>query len=463
MLQEAGAGELSNGVRRVAFRPGRVDVEAAHEVSRDVLHAAPAVAVRPHERRGGVELVDPAQASIEHDRLPVQDAGVDVGPSQWVKMSHGVPRVYPPRSIRVNPVSWPRHVANLIDVLKAAGGADDGPAALQDLDERRVRWAVVTGLGPLLRAVVPEGSRLTRSPAWPLVLGADLTARLEAADRLEAVVEILDAAEGRLRPPALLKGISLCAQEYPQPHLRPMRDLDLLVERDAVPEVESILSRLGYERQGAAEAYRSHHHTAPFVHPRSQVWVEVHHRLFPSRSALGSEALFGEEAVRDELRDSTLRGRPVRRLTPEMQVVYLSAHWASSSKLLRGPGGLLPLLDLMYLVRAHDVRWPVVLARLDGSAAAPSVYALASYAAHAGVVALPAGVLDGLRRRQRAFNPLTRALAFAMIDAFMVEGRRLPPGTRTALAALWKALFLSGSPLANLARVPALVRERADG
>jgi hypothetical protein len=450
-LQESGAGELSDGVRGVALRPVRIDVEIAHELRRDVLHGAPAVAVRPHERRRGVELVDAPEASIEHDGLPVHDADVDVGPSQWVKMGHGVARVYPRRFGRVNPVSCSRPVPNLIDVLKAAGGADDGHHALQDLDERRVRWAVATGLGPLLRAVTPEGSRLTRSPAWPLVLGADLAARLEAADRLEAVVEILDAAPGRLPPPVLLKGISLCAQEYPQPHLRPMRDVDLLVDQGTVPEVESILAGLGYERRGAAEAYRAHHHGAPFVHPRSQVWVEVHHRLFPSRSALGADSVFGEEAVRSQQCDSTLRGRAVRRLTPEMQVVYLCAHWASSAKLLRGPGGLLPLLDLMYLIRAHDVRWPVVLAWLDGSAAAPGVYALAAYAARAGLVAMPADVLDGLRRRQRAFNPVTRALAFALIDAFMVEGRRLPRGARTAVAALWKALFRGGSPPANLA------------
>jgi hypothetical protein len=350
-------------------------------------------------------------------------------------------------------------VPNLIDVLKAAAGAGDEYSAPQDLDERRVRWAVETGLGPLLCAVTPQGSRLTRSPAWPLVLGSDLAARLEAAERLDAVVEILDSTHGRLRPPALLKGISLCEQEYPEPHLRPMRDLDLLVEADAVREMESLLLRLGYERQGAAEEYLSHHHGAPFVHPRTGVWVEVHHRLFPPRSALGSDALFGDERVKAELRDSTLRGRAVRRLTPELQVVYVAAHWASSSKLLRGPGGLLPLLDLMYLQKAHDIRWSDVLGLLEGSAAAPAVYALVAYAAGAGVIAVPADVLDGLRRRQRAFNPATRAVAFALIGSFMVEGRRPPAASRTALAALWKALFLPGPPLANLARIPTLFRD----
>jgi hypothetical protein len=353
-------------------------------------------------------------------------------------------------------------VPNLIDVLKAAAGAGDAHLALQDLGERQVRWAVETGLGPLLRAVTPEGSRLTRSPAWPLVLGADLAARLESADRLDALLEILDAGQARIGPPVLLKGISLCEQEYPRPHLRPMRDLDLLFDREAVPEVEAILARLGYAPEGNAEAYRTHHHAVPYRHPRTGVWVEVHHRLFPSRTALGADALFNEDVVRGERRESALRGRVVRRLSPEMQLVYTAAHWASSAKLLRGPGGLLPLLDLVYLVRAHELRWPVVLEWLAGSAAAPGVYALVAYAERAGLVPLAPGVLEGLRRRQRAFDRLNRALAFALIDVFMVEGRRPPPGARTALAALWKALFLAGPPLANLARVPAQFRARAD-
>jgi hypothetical protein len=99
---------------------------------------------------------------------------------------------------------------NLLDVLRATRDGGPGHLRCQDLDERQVRWAVETGLGPLLRELAPEGSPLTRSPAWPLVVGADLAARVESAEQLDAAAEILDAVPG-LRP-VLLKGNSLCEE-----------------------------------------------------------------------------------------------------------------------------------------------------------------------------------------------------------------------------------------------------------
>src|SRR5262245_26319968 len=89
----------------------------------------------------------------------------------------------------------------LIDVLKAAAhGAQCDTAAVQELNDRRVRWAVETGLGPLLHGLVPPDSMLERSRAWPLLQGSALAARLESADQLEAASEILDACRSNLPP-----------------------------------------------------------------------------------------------------------------------------------------------------------------------------------------------------------------------------------------------------------------------
>jgi hypothetical protein len=352
---------------------------------------------------------------------------------------------------------------SLLHILKAAaGGALSDTAAVQELNDGQVRWAVETGLGPLLHGLVRADSPLTRSRMWPLLQGSALAARVESADQLEAAAEILDACRGGLPPLGLLKGISLCEREYPSPHLRPMRDIDLLVDRPAVPEVEGVLRRLGYEREVSSQSYDEHHHVAPFVHPRTGVWVEVHHRLFRPASALGSDPIFSAAHVDAQMGESALRERPVRRLGPEMQVVYLAAHWASSSKLVGGRGGLLPLLDLVYLLKAHAVRWPLLLSWLEGSAAAPSVYALLAYGTRRGVLAVPEDVLEALRGRQRAFDALTLAGVSAVIDRCMVEGRRqLPLVGRNGLAALWEGLFLPGPPLRNLARVPSLFVRRA--
>ena len=359
----------------------------------------------------------------------------------------------------------PAHAPNLIDLLRAAAEGEargDVAERIQGLHPRQVCWAVETGLGPLLARLTAADAPLTRSPAWPLVRGSALAARVAAADRLEAAVALLDACRGRLPPLALLKGLSLCTLEYPAPHLRPMRDIDLLVDGQSVPEVEAALRALGYVPEASSDSYRSHHHLVPYVHPGTRVYVEVHHRLFRTDTALGRDRVFSPESVNAELQDSTLEGRPVRRLSVEMQLVYVAAHWASSLKLVRGGGGLLPLLDLIYLLKRHTVRWPVVLAWLEGSAAAPAVYALLAYASRRGLLAPGDEILATLRRRQRAFNAVSLAAVFAVVDRCMVEGLPLswPIGT-TAVQVLWESAFRPGPGWKNLARVPsALVRAR---
>ena len=54
-----------------------------------------------------------------------------------------------------------------------------------------------------------------------------------SAEMTDAMKEIIDACEGYVPPLTLLKGISICDQYYPKPHLRLMRDIDFLVEDNA--------------------------------------------------------------------------------------------------------------------------------------------------------------------------------------------------------------------------------------
>ena len=351
--------------------------------------------------------------------------------------------------------SAPRHT--LLDVLRAAGGRHD-TAAIHVLDARLVRWAVRTGLGPLLRRVTPSDAPLVRSPAWPLVVGADLAARLESAEQIEATVRILDACRGRLAPPLLLKGIALCESVYPEPHLRPMRDVDLVVDAAEVPALTAVLAELGFRPEVSDDRYEGHHHARPMVHPRSGVCVEVHHRLFRLDGPLGAEPLFHPDNLRAHQVEAVFRGRPVRRLSPEMQLLHVAAHWSASAKLLEGPGGLLPLLDVSYLLASQPVRWPVIVDALRGPRALPGVYALLAYGTRRGVLAVPEEVLAALRSRQRAFGRVSEAVLFRLLDRGAAQGRRAAPLIgRTGARALWRALFLPGPSWRNLARLPRLL------
>ena len=175
--------------------------------------------------------------------------------------------------------------------------------------------------------------------------------------------------KGSFQPLTLLKGIALCEQYYAEPHLRTMRDIDFLVESDAVPVVETLLRNLGYvqKSQRPPEFYREHQHTAPFLHPRTGVWVEVHRGLFRAGSELGLDRVFSLETVKKELRPSKFRGRTVTCLSHELQIVYLASHWAFSFERL---GAMRAMLDIIYILR-HDpeIHWPQILDWLDASIA----------------------------------------------------------------------------------------------
>jgi hypothetical protein len=237
-----------------------------------------------------------------------------------------------------------------------------------------------------------------------------------------------------------------------------MRDIDILVDAAEVADTVALLRRLGYRREPVPGSYEGHHHVHPLIHPRTRVCVEVHHRLF-SAGALGADPLFAPESVSAALEPFERNGRVLRRLNPEMQIAHVAAHWASSPKLLTGRGGLLPVLDVALLMKAHVVDGARLASFVQGSAAAPAVYALLAYAAARGLLTpAPSELLTLLRRRQRAFGPRTLRALFALVDRCMGEGRRLPlPGARTVEEALWKSLFLAGPPLLNLARAPALL------
>ena len=317
-----------------------------------------------------------------------------------------------------------------------------------------MRWAIENGLGSLLRKATAQDPAARTSPLWPLVLGADLTARVLSADRIDAMAEIIDACQ-QLPTLTLLKGISLCQEYYPETHLRPMRDVDFLVDSLAVPAVEALLVKLGYQQQfkNPPEFYEKHHHTAPFLHRGRGVWVEVHRGLFPPTSRCSADWVFMQDNLEAQLRAAEFRGRAVNRLSPELELVYLASHWASEHRV---HGGIIPLLDVIYLLRkVHDIRWAQLLEWVTRTAAAGHLYLLLSYLLEYRLVDVSPDVLADLWTRQRAFGRLNLAVLHRLIDRYMVDGSGfgflVRPGN---YGVTWQTLLRPDSPWRNLVRLP---------
>jgi hypothetical protein len=343
----------------------------------------------------------------------------------------------------------------LIALLQAASqGRHD--LTLAAFPEQQIRWAVRTGLGPLLRYTTTGDAAVAQSPLWPLLYGTHLTAQILSAERFEAMGDILDACEGRVPSVTLLKGISIAEQYYPTPSLRPMTDLDILVEETAIPWVESRLYTLGYRPQShlPRDFYATHHHRMPFFHPRRGIWVEIHRGLFPPSTKLATTRVFSHQHLTSQLRPSAFQGRPVTRLSDALQIVYIAAHWAFEFKSI---GGMVAMFDLIYLLKStkEAIDWEAMFDWLEGSVAATHLYLMLTYLARYGLIDIPPQRLHDLSLRQRSFGTVNLRIMHKLVDRYIITR---PPCGRLCSAfhldILWRTLLAPGSPLSNLLRVP---------
>ncbi len=137
--------------------------------------------------------------------------------------------------------------------------------------------------------------------------------------------EILQVLGGQGIHPIVLKGPSLAMGLYGEPALRPMGDLDLLVNERDVPRATRALMDMGYVAGGEvmtrweAENLLSH---LPVLEARHRVPVEIHFRLFPRGAPLFPE----EEGVWGRAVRGDAPGVDFLRLAPPDELLYLCAH-----------------------------------------------------------------------------------------------------------------------------------------
>jgi hypothetical protein len=341
--------------------------------------------------------------------------------------------------------------SSLVRLLDAAGH-DRADLTLADFTAAQIHWAVKTGLGPWLRRCTSGDPAVASSPLWDVVQAADLTARVVVGEQVAAMEEIVEACAADAGPLTLLKGISLCDRYYPEPHLRVMGDIDILVDgEDSIAGVQARLLQLGYRAESdyPPDFYDTHHHLQPLFHPRRRVWVELHRALFPPGTPVGADGVFGLDSVRAEIRPSVFRGAPVNRLSDELQLVYLCSHWAFGLRRARGVVGMLDVIRL--LANAPALRWEWILRSLRLSTAATYVALLLTYLRRHRLADVDPDVLAEILECQRAFGRLGVSVLHGLIDRYVVEGREFGRLMRERTFAIaWQTLLSPGPPSRNL-------------
>ncbi|MEO9149571.1 MAG: nucleotidyltransferase family protein [Burkholderiaceae bacterium] len=338
-------------------------------------------------------------------------------------------------------------------VRQAAKTSGDQAFDLADIPAREFRWVLDGGLGPLLwHAIRATNSAIPED--WQAELrGADLTARIRHGDLVNTACDVIDAGSATNVPVTLLKGISVSEQLYPAEHLRPMGDIDVLVPRDGYVRVEADLLSGAYRRIDYPEM-EGRHHGAPLRHRERNTLVELHVELFPDDSPLrrSGRVLSAAAVAANGVVSGCYHGRPVLRLSPQTQLLYIAASWFNDLTFCPPhPSFLASLFDAVYLT----TRFTDLLggdrpyATIDNPFARASLLALLTYLPRFGLRAPSLQQIDALRRGHSIVGTVELCMIHAMLDRFQIGAREwsLPmpppvPGRYSVMHQLHKKLWV---------------------
>lgn len=347
------------------------------------------------------------------------------------------------------------------------------PAALEDLTAGPPGQAIWELAAAIARRVNQEPlfhafwSR--HAPHAPLL--AETKRDLEAQTRLHAFrwAEIREVSEEVLAAlaragirPILLKGISLVGECFDPPHLRPMRDIDLLLRAEEIQRGREVLERSGFRSDpGAhpAERYAGHHHLPPLFHPMTGTCLELHHHLMRLPAYFGGFPPI--EAFWKTARESSLFAGKALVLDRTLQVLAISIHITHGDTIGRRAQNLIDLSRTMEL-HAQDIDWDQIVAHAASVDMARSLALPLAYLSRESLVSAPAETLSRLLSLSR-FRRWEEKLLSALISRYRIGSPppwRLVSGRMSNI--LWRQSMRSGwlFPRALSALRDVLVSER---
>jgi len=239
-----------------------------------------------------------------------------------------------------------------------------------------IHWLQQTRLGSALNEIYPTDEL---PPKLNKQLKADaLTTKFWFQTQYQATLEFVAELNKINITPTLLKGLSISTEFYPKAYYRNMRDIDIIIEADELEQAEKIMLDLGYEQISHLPHtfYESHHHTIPWQHKTKEIWFEIHTGLFPQSSACHSSEAFSLDVIHKEKKQYSLENRKIYRLSHELQIIYIAAHWGESFKQV---GGLFAFIDIALIINNSQLNWNKLIQWSSDSNVANYVYVILSY------------------------------------------------------------------------------------
>ena len=184
--------------------------------------------------------------------------------------------------------------------------------------------------------------------------------RFEVQWELDCIRRALESVDCRI---VLLKGAAYFVADLPPRRGRLFNDIDIMVERSHLPEVEGALLRAGYfsvERDDYNDRYYRQwmHEIPPLVHVQRSTVIDVHHTITPptSRFKVDATKLFERIEPAGTNENFFILG-------PQDMVLHSAVHLFQEGEFAHGLRDLLDLNDLL-IHFGHDPEfWPLLFAR----------------------------------------------------------------------------------------------------
>lgn len=254
------------------------------------------------------------------------------------------------------------HAVTALLRLIARRPADLDPVELEDAIAGISRWedlpgaAETHGLAPLVDYHLTRAGIAVPLAVRQRLFGLAGLHRDQNAARFSVLVDILGAFDAARIPVLVLKGAALGHILYPSPGLRPLSDIDLLVEPQLAPRAAQTLASLGFTTpllQGTKSTPLGHHHlpTVALYREGHLVQVEIHRDAFagdaPGTMTMG-RGWRGRQAF-------AVQGRTAYTLGHQDMLHHLVRHAVGFAPALR----LIWVADIFgYAARVHrDIDW----------------------------------------------------------------------------------------------------------
>jgi hypothetical protein len=230
--------------------------------------------------------------------------------------------------------------------------------AIESLNAKDIAWLCDQGLAPLTFYRVRESGMLgdLATDAATALRTSYYSAAAQHALLSAALHALLAELSLYNIQPIVLKGMALSSTLYPTPAARPVSDLDLLIERSQVADVQQALLRLGYQdslglKPESHVAYSNHLRMQQGYAGRQTVNVEAHWQLVHNP---GYVQYLDVDLFRRRAQLTILDGCPALVLEPADQLLHACAHLLLHHS--QNPR-LLWLLDLRLLVERYGTTW----------------------------------------------------------------------------------------------------------